>query len=62
MIILSTIVGILLFVAGSIGLILTWINYPMATLNWIEGHLTYGMFCILGLAVIAIIVMTPRET
>ena len=62
MIIISTIVGILLFVAGSAGIILTWINYPVATLNWIEGLLTYGIFCVLGLGIIGMIVMTPRET
>ena len=62
MIILSTIGGIVLLAAGSVGMVLTWINYQIASLNWIEGILTYGVFLILGLVVIAFILMTPRES
>ena len=62
MAILFTIVGLLLLVAGGIGLFLTYANFPPATLDWIEGNLTYGIFTILGLAVIIFTVMIPRET
>jgi hypothetical protein len=62
MIILGTIAGIVLLAAGSVGMVLTWINYQIASLNWIEGILTYGVFLILGLVVIAFILMTPRES
>jgi hypothetical protein len=62
MIILGTIAGIVLLAAGSVGMVLTWINYQIASLNWIEGILTYGVFLILGLVVIAFILMVPRES
>lgn len=61
-IIISTIVGIILFVGGCAGVVLTWINYQVSSLPWIEGLLTYGMFALLGLGIIVFIVMTPRET
>ena len=61
-IIISTIVGIILFVGGCAGVVLTWINYQVSSLAWIEGLLTYGMFAVLGLGIIVFIVMTPRET
>ena len=61
MIVLSTIVGIILFVGGCAGVVLTWINYQVSSTPWIEGLLTYGMFTILGLGMIVFIVMTPRE-
>ena len=60
--VLFAIVGILLLVAGGIGLVLTYSNYPIVTLEWIEGTLTYGVFVILGLAAIVILTLTPRET
>ena len=59
---LFAIVGIILLVAGGIGLFLTFSNYPIFTLDWIEGNLTYGVFVILGLAAIIILALTPRET
>ena len=62
MIILGTIVGILLFVAGCVGVALTWINYNLGSLHWIEGLLTFGVFALVGLAVIIMIVMTPKES
>ena len=61
MIILGTFVGILLFVAGGVGIALTWANYDPGSLHWIEGLLTYGVFTLLGLAVIIMIVLTPKE-
>ncbi len=61
-IIISTIVGIILFVGGCAGVVLTWLNYQVSSLAWIEGLLTYGMFAVLGLGIIVFIVMTPRET
>jgi hypothetical protein len=62
MIIVSTIAGIVLFIGGCAGIILTWVNYQVSTISWIEGLLTYGMFAVLGLAIITIMVMTPRES
>ena len=61
MVILGTIVGLLLLAAGGVGLILTWINYPVSSLDWIEGLITYGVFTLLGIAMIVMIVLTPRE-
>jgi hypothetical protein len=62
MVILFTIMGLVLLVAGGTGLFLTYAHYPMATLDWIEGNLTYGVFTLLGLATIIIVTMVPRET
>jgi len=62
MVILFTIVGLLLLVAGGAGLFLTYTNFPPATLDWIEGNLTYGVFTVLGLAIIILVTMIPRET
>jgi len=62
MIILFTIVGLLLLIAGGAGLFLTYTNFPLATLDWIEGNLIYGVFIVVGLAIIIIVTMTPRET
>lgn len=62
MVILLTIMGLVLLVAGGAGLILTYANFPAATLEWIEGNLTYGVFTVLGLAIIILIAITPRET
>ena len=59
--ILFTVVGLVLLVAGGIGLVLTCSNYLTATLDWIEGILTYGVFVILGLSAIIILTLTPRE-
>ena len=62
MVILFSIVGLVLLVAGGAGLVLTYANYPLATLDWIEGNLTYGVFTVLGIAVIIMATMIPRET
>ena len=61
MVIIFGIMAILLLVAGGIGLALTYANFPMATLDWVEGNLTYGVFTILGIAIAILITMTPRE-
>ena len=61
MVILFTIVGLLLLTAGSVGLVITNTNFPAATLEWIDGNLTYGVFTILGIVTIIVITMTPRE-
>jgi hypothetical protein len=62
MVILFSIVGLVLLVAGGAGLVLTYSNFPLATLDWIEGNLTYGVFTVLGIAVIILATMIPRET
>jgi len=62
MVILFSIVGLILLVAGGAGLVLTYANFPLATLDWIEGNLTYGVFTVLGIAVIILATMIPRET
>jgi len=62
MVILFLIVGLVLLVAGGAGLVLTYANFPLATLDWIEGNLTYGVFTVLGFAVIILATIIPRET
>ena len=61
MVILFIIMGLVSLVAGGVGLVLTYANYPLVTLDWIEGNLTYGVFTVLGLAMIIIVTMVPRE-
>ena len=60
--ILFTIIGIILLLAGGTGISLTCINYQLATLNWIECILTFGVFTVLGIATIVVLTLTPRET
>ena len=62
MVILFSIMGLVLLVAGGAGLVLTYANFPLATLDWIEGNLTYGVFTFLGIAVIILATMIPRDT
>jgi len=61
MVALFTIVGLALLAAGGVGLFLATTSYPPASLQWIEGILTYGVFTILGLATIILVTMVPRE-
>jgi hypothetical protein len=61
MAILFTIIGLILLVAGGVGLVITHTNYPSASLNWIEGNLTYGVFTLIGIAIIIIVTMIPKE-
>jgi len=60
-VILSTIIGIILFFAGGVGLTITFINYDVASLPWINGLLTYGVFALLGLAVIIFLLLVPHD-
>lgn len=62
MAIMLTFVGLLLLIAGGIGIFVTWSNYQLNSVPWIEGTITYGVFIILGLVAIIAIVSTPRET
>jgi hypothetical protein len=59
--VLFTIIALVLLVAGGTGLVLTCSNHLIATLDWIEGILTYGVFVILGLSAIVMLTLTPRE-
>ncbi|MFC1972332.1 hypothetical protein ACFLVE_02880 [Chloroflexota bacterium] len=60
--ILFTIIGLVLLCSGGAGLFLTLTNYPSASLAWIEGTLTYGVFFLLGLVIIIVLTMVPRES
>ena len=61
MTILFGIVGLVLSIAGIAGLFLTYLNYSVGSLDWIEGNLTYGVFTILGIATIVVLTLTPRR-
>ncbi|MFC1982729.1 hypothetical protein ACFLV5_02975 [Chloroflexota bacterium] len=60
--ILFTIMGLVLLLSGGAGLFLTLTNYPVASLTWLEGTLTYGVFFLLGIIVIIVMTILPRET
>ena len=62
MVVLFTIVGLILLISGGIGLVITNVNLPVGTFDWIDGNLTYGVFVVIGIATIALIAMTPRES
>ena len=47
--VLFTIIGIILLVAGSTGIVLTCINYPLATLDWLDRrHFDFWSLCHIG--------------
>jgi uncharacterized iron-regulated membrane protein len=60
--ILFIITGLVLLLSGGTGLFLTFTNYQSASLPWIEGTLTYGVFFLLGLIIIIVLTIIPRET
>ncbi len=45
-------IGILLLISGAIGLFVVNLNYSSGELIWIQGNLTYGVFTLIGLAII----------
>lgn len=54
------IIGLLLLGAGGVGLFITYDNFSPATLDWIQGNLTYGIFVLLGLAIVIFATILPR--
>ena len=55
-------IGILLLIAGGIGLFVINVNYPASDLNWIQGNLTYGVFTLVGLAITVCFMISGLET
>lgn len=49
--ILIPFIGIILLIAGGIGLFIVNLNYPVGDLLWMQGNLTYGIFTLIGLTV-----------
>jgi hypothetical protein len=59
--ILFIIVGLILLLSGGAGLFLTLTSYAVDSLAWLEGILTYGVFFLLGITVIVVLTIMPRE-
>lgn len=53
--------GLLLLITGSIGLVTTYINFAVGSLDWVQGNLTYGTFTVLGLAIIVCLMISGPE-
>ena len=59
---LFIVIGLLLFIAGGIGLILTNANLESGNIDWILGNLTYATFAIVGLILVVTLIVASWET
>jgi len=59
---LFIVIGLLLFIAGGIGLILTNANLESGNIDWILGNLTYTTFAIVGLILVVTLIVASWET
>ena len=59
---LFAIVGILLLIAGGIGLLLTHANLEAGDIDWVLGNLTYGTFTVVGLVFVVFLVLVQWES
>ena len=48
---LFSLISILLLVAGSVGLVITYIGSEFGSTIWLQGTITYGAFLLIGLAI-----------
>lgn len=53
----STIIGLLLLIAGSIGLFFTYTNFALGSPNLIQGTITYATFVSVGLTILVLLIM-----
>ncbi|KPK23605.1 MAG: hypothetical protein AMJ70_03110 [Dehalococcoidia bacterium SG8_51_3] len=56
-----TFVALLLFIVGSIGIVITFINFSIGDPHWFHGILTFGVFTVVGLATIVFLAMRSPE-
>ena len=58
---LMTFIGLLLLIVGSIGLIITFINFSLGDSHWFQGILAFGVFTVVGLVTIVFLAMKGSE-
>jgi hypothetical protein len=54
-------IGIFLVIVGGIGLFITNTNLAFGDLLWIQGNIIYGVFALIGLAIIVCIIVSGPE-
>ncbi|MFQ6121829.1 MAG: hypothetical protein ACE5LA_02045 [Dehalococcoidales bacterium] len=57
----ATIIGLLLLIAGGIGLFITYTGFAWGSPEWVQGNLTYGTFTIIGVAILVLLVISGPE-
>lgn len=63
MLILYTLISILLLVAGSVGLFITYTGSDFGSTIWTQGTITYGVFIIIAVAILVglLTIVTERD-
>lgn len=54
-------IGLFLILAGGIGLFVTNTNLAFGDILWIQGNITYGVFTIIGIAIVICIIISGPE-
>jgi len=58
---LFIVVGLLLFIAGGIGLLLTNANLESGNIDWVLANLNYGTFLCIGLVLVVTLIIASWE-
>lgn len=59
---LLIIIGLIFFLAGGIGLLLTNNNLDSGDIQWILGNVTFGTFAVVGLVLIVTMIVASWES
>lgn len=59
---LLIIIGLIFFIAGGIGLLLTNNNLDSGDVQWILGNVTFGTFIVVGLVLIVTMIVASWES
>ena len=59
---LLIIIGLIFFLAGGIGLLLTNNNLDSGDIQWILGNVTFGTFTLVGLVLIVTMIVAGSES
>jgi hypothetical protein len=54
-------IGLFLILAGGVGLFVTNTNLAFGDTLWIQGIITYGVFTIIGIAIVICIIISGPE-
>jgi len=61
MVILYTLISILLLVAGSVGLFITYTGSEFGSTIWLQGTITYGVFIIISVMILVSLLTVLTE-
>ena len=59
---LLIIIGLIFFLAGGVGLLLTNNNLDSGDIQWILGNVTFGTFTLVGLVLIVTMIVAGSES